>query len=105
MYTTGIIFSVAETRSSTRTPRPFLDLPVRNPEFPQASMILSAKERPRKTFPFSILSSIPKKMEVTPTVPMPTFRVVCGGGTGGEGGEKSMVVTMRRKRRRPNQYR
>lgn len=53
----------------------YLKLPVRKPAFPQASMILSVNERPRNIFPFSILSRRPNRIEVTPTVPIPMFRV------------------------------
>ena len=34
------------------------------------------KERAKKVLPSSILSKRPNKMEVTPTVPMPTFKVI-----------------------------
>ncbi len=61
-------------------------LPVRKPELPHASMILRAKDNPKKTLPFSILSSNPKRIEVTPTVPMPMLSVAFKG----EGEEKTI---------------
>jgi hypothetical protein len=36
---------------------------------------LSVKESAKKTFPFSILSSSPNRIDVKPTVPMPTVSV------------------------------
>ena len=35
-------------------------LPVRNPEFPQASIIRRVKDKAKNVFPSSILSSMPK---------------------------------------------
>ena len=68
--------------------------PVKKPEFPHASTILefnkyflylyfifnvedylSAKDKARNVLESSILSRSPKNMEVTPTVPMPKFKV------------------------------
>lgn len=77
-----------------------LKLPVRKPELPQASTILfehkillqrfdqenitffmqtngylRVKERAKNIFPFSILSKSPKRIDVTPTVPIPMVNV------------------------------
>ena len=52
------------------------DVPVRNIEFPQASKILMTNARPRKTFPFLRRPRHPYPIRISPTAPIPTFKVL-----------------------------
>ena len=51
-------------------------VPVRNMEFPQASKIRMTKARPRKTFPFLSRPRHPYPIRISPTAPIPTFKVL-----------------------------
>ena len=51
-------------------------VPVRNIEFPQASKIRMTNARPRKTFPFLRRPRHPYPIRISPTAPIPTFKVL-----------------------------